>query len=323
MPDRIIGRVITTAPPSPGFIGDGHTAVTVVNSDEFARNDPFIVLMDDRIDLAPGREVGGAHPHGGFETVTFVVEGELRDRDEGTLRTGDVLWMTAGSGVIHNENVVSLGKSRILQLWLTLPHDERWAAPRFERIPRDAAPVRREPGVEARVYSGSSGSVRATTHNYVPVTLVDIQLQPGARFEQELPDSYNGFLYLLDGAVAVGSERTRLTDGQVGWLAGALVNTSNRGTLRIIAGDEGARLVLYAGERQGVPIVMHGPFVGENRADIMRLSRAYLDGELPRMSELSQGGKREEGSGTLIDDRPLPASRVPLPATEAISGDRN
>lgn len=133
MPNRGIGRVVTTAPPSPGFIGEGHTAVSVVDPNEFVRNDPFILLMDDRIDLEPRREAGGAHPHGGFETVTFVVEGELRDRDEGTLKTGDILWMTAGSGVIHNENVVPLGKSRILQLWLTLPKQERWAAPRFEQ----------------------------------------------------------------------------------------------------------------------------------------------------------------------------------------------
>ncbi len=132
MSDREIGRVVTTARPSPGFIGEGHTAVAVIDPDEFEQNDPFIVLMDDRIDLEPGRQAGGAHPHGGFETVTFVVEGELRDRDEGTLESGDVLWMTAGSGVIHNENVVPLGKSRILQLWLTLPHDARWAAPRFD-----------------------------------------------------------------------------------------------------------------------------------------------------------------------------------------------
>jgi redox-sensitive bicupin YhaK (pirin superfamily) len=293
MAERSIGRVVTTAPPSPGFIGEGHTAVSVVDPNEFSRNDPFILLMDDRIDLGPGRELGGAHPHGGFETVTFVVEGELRDRDEGLLRTGDVLWMTAGSGVIHGENVVSLGKSRILQLWLTLPHHERWAPPRFEHVARDAAPVRNAPGVEARVYSGSSGPARATTHNYVPVTLVDIGLQRGARFEQELPDSYNGFVYVLDGAVSVGTERTRLSAGQVGWLAGALANTSNGGSLRVIAGDDGARVVLYAGERQGVPIQMHGPFVGENRADIMRLSRAYLDGKLPLMSQLADNSNRQ------------------------------
>ena len=93
--------------PAPGFMGEGHTAVTVVDPNEFQRSDPFILLMDDRLDLPPGREAGGAHPHGGFETVTFVVEGALRDRDEGTLNAGDVLWMTAGSGVIHNERVVN------------------------------------------------------------------------------------------------------------------------------------------------------------------------------------------------------------------------
>src|SRR5207237_4436318 len=91
--------------------------------------------------------------------------------------------MTAGSGVIHNENVGPLGKSRILQLWLTLTRSARWSAPRFEHIARDSAPVRQEPGVEARVYSGTSGSARATTHNYVPVTLVDVRLQPGAQFQ--------------------------------------------------------------------------------------------------------------------------------------------
>jgi redox-sensitive bicupin YhaK (pirin superfamily) len=268
-------------------MGDGHTAVTVVATNEFERNDPFIALMDDRIDLEPGREAGGAHPHGGFETVTFVVEGRLRDRDEGMLETGDVLWMTAGSGVIHNENVVPLGKSRILQLWLTLPQSARWTSPRFEHIARDTAPVRREPGVEARVYSGNSGSVRATTHNYVPVMLIDLRLHPHARFEQQLPDSYNGFIYVLGGDVFVGRSGTHLTAGQVGWLAEPEPSIANVAPVHITAGPEGARVVLYAGERQGIPIVQHGPFVGESRADIVRLSRLYTQGKLPRISQLA------------------------------------
>jgi redox-sensitive bicupin YhaK (pirin superfamily) len=313
MTDRGIGRVVTTAPPSPGFIGEGHTAVTVIESNEFARSDPFIVLMDDRIDLEPGREAGGAHPHGGFETVTFVVEGELRDRDEGILKTGDVLWMTAGSGVIHNENSVPLGKSRILQLWLTLPHDERRAAPRFEHVTRDSAPLRREAGAEARVYSGSSGSARATTHNYVPVTLVDIRLQPGTRFEQELPDSYNGFVYVLDGTIAVGEDNVPLVTGQVGWLAEAEANASDVSTVRMIAGDGGARLMLYAGERQGVPIMMHGPFVGESRADIMRLSRQYIDGKMPRISEIARSANVQSPVISATENN----------ITEAVSGNRN
>ncbi|HEV7838583.1 MAG TPA: pirin-like C-terminal cupin domain-containing protein [Gemmatimonadaceae bacterium] len=286
MSERGIGRVITTPAPSPGFIGDGHTAVEVVSAREFERNDPFIILMDDRIDLAPGRAAGGPHPHGGFETVTFVVEGELRDRDEGMLGTGDVLWMTAGSGVIHNEHVVPLGKSRILQLWLTLTRSARWSAPRFEHVKREDAPVRLEPGVDARVYSGSSGSVQATTHNYVPVTMIDLRLEPGAQFQQDLPDSYNGFVYVLDGDLTLGAERTKLSAGQVGWLADA-TSTTGVSTLKLVAGNAGARVVLYAGERQRVPIVLHGPFVGESRADIVRLSQLYTTGRMPRISELS------------------------------------
>jgi redox-sensitive bicupin YhaK (pirin superfamily) len=287
MTERGIGRVVTLPPPAAGFMGDGHTAVAVVEPNDFARTDPFILLMDDRIDLAPGTPAGGAHPHGGFETVTFVVEGKLRDRDEGNLEEGDVLWMTAGSGVIHNEDVEPLGRTRIFQLWLTLPQSARWSAPRFELIKRDAVPVRREKGVEARVYSGTSGSLRAATHNYVPVTLIDVRLEAGATFEQELPNSYNGFVVVLDGSVSVGKDGIRVEEGQVAWFDDASSDSSGESALRITAGEAGARVMVYAGERQNVPIVSHGPFIAESRADLMRLSRLYMEGKLPTMSELT------------------------------------
>jgi hypothetical protein len=285
--ERAISRVVTTPPPAPGFIGEGHTAVPVVQPHDFARTDPFILLMDDRIDLPPGRPAGGAHPHAGFETVTFVLEGKLRDRDEGLLEAGDVVWMTAGSGVIHNEDVEPLGRSRILQLWLTLPSASRWAPPRFEYIARDRAPLRREPGVAARVYSGSSGSARAATHNYVPVTMLDVRMDAAARLGQELPASYNGFAYVLEGSVLVGAEQTLITSGQVGWLDESVGSDS---TVLRLAATEQARVVLYAGEKQGVPITMHGPFVGESRADLIRVSQAYTSGRMPRLSELTRSG---------------------------------
>jgi len=151
---RGLADVITLPAPGPGFIGEGHTAVHVMEGREFARTDPFIMLADDRVDLPPGTRAGGPHPHAGFEIVTLAVEGEARDRDEGLLRAGDVLWMTAGSGVVHNEDVEPLGKLRILQLWTTLPSGSRWAPPRFAQMPLEQVPVRREPGIEARVYSG-------------------------------------------------------------------------------------------------------------------------------------------------------------------------
>ncbi len=243
------------------------------------------MLADDRVDLPPGQRAGGPHPHAGFEIVTFAVEGEARDRDEGLLRSGDVLWMTAGSGVVHNEDLEPLGKVRILQLWATLPSASRWAVPRFEHVPREAAPVRQEPGVEARVYSGASGAVHVPSHTYLPMTMVDVRLAPNAVFEQALPSSYNGFLYPLQGQLLVdGAPSQRLSIGQIGWLEFGGSST----TVRLTAGEDGSRVMLYAGERQDVPIVTHGPFVGETRSDLVRVSQAYAEGRMPRISELSR-----------------------------------
>ncbi|MFL5489143.1 MAG: pirin-like C-terminal cupin domain-containing protein, partial [Gemmatimonadaceae bacterium] len=133
---------------------------------------------------------------------------------------------------------------------------------------------------------GSSGSAQAGTHNYVPVTMVDVRLQPEARYVQDLPDSYNGFVYVLNGAVSIGADRTLLARGQVGWLADG-ERGSSTSSVSVTGGSDGARLILYAGERQGVPIVQHGPFVGESRADIVRLSELYTTGKMPRIRELA------------------------------------
>jgi len=282
---RGLAEVVTLPAPGPGFIGEGHTAIHVLDAAKFAHNDPFIMLADDRIDLPQGQRAGGPHPHAGFEIVTFAVEGEARDRDEGLLRTGDVLWMTAGSGVVHNEDVQALGKLRILQLWATLPSASRWAPPRFTHVPRGDAPVRQEPGVEARVYSGASGGIHVPSHTYLPMTMVDIRMALNTAFEQEVPSSYNGFLYPLDGQLVVdGSPSQRLSVGQIGWLEFGAAST----TVRLTAGQDGSRVILYAGERQDVPIVTHGPFVGETRADLVRVSEAYVRGRMPRVSELGR-----------------------------------
>ena len=282
---RGLAEVVTLPAPGPGFIGEGHTAIHVIDPARFAHNDPFIMLADDRVDLPPGARAGGPHPHAGFEIVTFAVEGEARDRDEGVLRAGDVLWMTAGSGVVHNEDLEPRGKVRILQLWVTLPSASRWVAPRFEHVAREHVPVRQEPGVEARVYSGTSGAIVSPSHTYLPMTVVDVRLAPNAVFEQEVPSSYNGFFYPLEGEFLVdGRPPQRLSIGQIGWLEFGSPST----TIRLTAGQDGARVMLYAGERQDVPIVTHGPFVGETRSDLVRVSTTYAQGRMPRISELSR-----------------------------------
>jgi redox-sensitive bicupin YhaK (pirin superfamily) len=278
---RPLSRVITTPPAAPGFIGEGHTAVEVVAPSDLAASDPFVLLMDDRLDIVRRRQIGGAHPHAGLETVTLVMEGTLHDRDEGALGAGDAIWMTAGRGIIHSEAVEAVGRSRVLQLWIALPARARDADPRFEIIRKGEAPVVRSPGVEARLYSGAAGSLRSRTRNIVPVTLVDASLAPAATFRQELPGAYNGFVYVVDGSVRIGHDT--LTAGQVGWL-----EPSRGAALVASAADRGARLVLYAGQPIREPLVQHGPFVAGSPAEIAEQYRRFRAGQFASMHDLAQ-----------------------------------
>ena len=278
---RAISRKVIPDPPAPGFIGAGHTAVEVVAPDELAASDPFVLLMDDRLDMPTRRQIGGPHPHAGLETVTLILEGTLDDRDEGRLSAGDLAWMTAGRGVVHNEAVETSGRSRILQLWVALPARERGRAPRFEVVPKEAAPVIRAPGVEGRLYSGSSGPLRSRTQNIVPVTLVDLVLAPAATFTQDVPASYNGFVYVIDGDVSIAG--TPLAAGEVGWFAPAPAQD-----LTITAGPRGGRLVLYAGEPVREPLVHHGPFVAGSPVETRQLYQRFRAGEFALISEVAR-----------------------------------
>ena len=281
---RGISGCFDVPPLTPGFVGPGHLAAPVVSPENFEMTDPFILLMDDHLDIGD-RPVGGPHPHAGFETVTLILDGAIYDRDEGgALNAGELQWMTAGSGVIHNEDVRTKGKMRLLQLWLTLPKKQRWTQPGFQVIHSDSIPVRHESGAEIRVYSGSSGSLRSGTRNYVPVTMVEINLEPGASAEQEIPASYNGFAFVIGGSVRIAG--TTVNTGQVGWLDRPTSNDASM--VRVVAGESGARLILYAGQPQGDPIVSYGPFIGDTKQDIARLFAEYQAGEFPRLSQLKK-----------------------------------
>jgi redox-sensitive bicupin YhaK (pirin superfamily) len=253
----VFERINDTPPPEPGFIGEGHTAVQVLSSEALEHSDPFVLLMDDRLDLEQRRQIGGAHPHAGLETVTLVLEGSVRDRDEGELREGDLLWMTAGRGIIHNEHVEAEGRSRILQLWIRLSKAERYAEPAFEIVRNPGGPVRR--------YSAGK---------HVPVTITDVTVQPGQTHFESLPQTYNGFVYVIEGSL------DGLSTGQVGWFHGPLSTRS----------AQGARFVIYAGEPQNEPLIHHGPFVGDDEQVLRGFFRDFRAGQFTRMSELSSGG---------------------------------
>jgi redox-sensitive bicupin YhaK (pirin superfamily) len=280
MSKRSISRIDTLAAPALGGIGRGHTVVKVVQPTALDSSDPFVLLMDDRFDFEVRRRIGGAHPHAGLETVTLILEGTLHDRDVGDLATGDAIWMSAGRGVIHDEDVEVGGRVRILQLWIALPARDRALEPQFEIIRRDAVPVIRLAGVQVVLYSGTSGSASSPTRNRVPTTMMDLSLKPNATFEQDLPPAYNGFFYVLDGSVQVGGDT--IAASQVGWLA-----PSSSLELRISAQENGARLVLYAGQPLGEPMTQGGPFVAGTPSEIVDFNRHFGAGEFTRMSELA------------------------------------
>jgi redox-sensitive bicupin YhaK (pirin superfamily) len=282
MNPRRIGRRVDLAPPKQGFLGPGHLVVEVVTPSDLAATDPFVLLMDDRVDYPAGRALGEAHPHAGLETVTFVVDGTLAGAGgEGKLNSGDVIWMTAGSGVVHGgEFRAPGGPMRFLQLWLTLPERQRAATPRFTHLPAAEMPVFRASGVEARLYSGSTNGLVSPTPNHVPVTLVDVRLEAGASFEQELPPRYNGLLYPLSGGVVVANESEALGSQHVGWLDA--VDEATPSVLRVVGGPEGARFLLYCGERQNEPTVQKGPFVAGSVAAIEQMHLDYRAGRFVR-----------------------------------------
>ncbi len=283
MIERRFARVVTTPPVAAGFMGEGHTAVEVLTSDDLQASDPFVLLMDDRVEVRDKRAMGGAHPHAGLETVTLILEGSIDDRDEGALSAGDLVWMTAGRGIIHNEAIELEGRTRILQLWIRLSKAERAAPPRFEIVRGASAPVRRELGATARLYSGQTGQLTSPTLNHVPITLLHLALEPASSFEQALPASFNGFVYVLEGNVRA-ADGAWLAPGQVGWLD--RLEGAEPSVLRLTSRDLGARVVLYAGAPQREPLLHHGPFVADDQQTLRRMFEDFHAGRFVRMSQL-------------------------------------
>jgi len=280
---RRIDRLFTPPPVGPGFAGPRHKARLMIPPGDFAQTNPFFLMADDYTDV--GGDFGEAHPHAGLETVTFMLSGSFEDL-EGRLDPGDVEWMTSGRGIVHGQDTVTSNGMRLLQLWIVLPEDQRRSAPRVQRLRGRNMAVRKEPGAEARVYSGTSGAASARTVNAAPVTLIDLRLQPNAGFEQDLPSSYNGFIIVIDGAVIVGDPGQAVAKDQVGWLDRP--EGASASVLPLRAAETPARVLIFAGEPQEMTLAARGPFIAGSDAELADLFAAYRRGEFPYASSLRQ-----------------------------------
>lgn len=239
--------------------------------------DPFLMMAEDWFST-----VGfDWHPHRGIETVTFVLEGQLEHRDNrgghGVLGPGDAQWMTAGGGIIHSERALEGKPVHTLQLWVNLPAAEKLTPAGYQDLKGNRMPLLLGPGVEARVFSGRSGVIEGPARNHVPVTMLDVRMEAGARFAQALPAGDSGFLYALAGEGRFGPDGQVLREGQVGQLS-----PSREGDgvteLSVIA-ERPLRFLLFSGRPLREPVVAYGPFVMNTRDQIVQAFQDYQQGK--------------------------------------------
>jgi quercetin 2,3-dioxygenase len=250
----------------------GQKARRLIDAADSAQTDPFLIMAED---WTP-RGAFPFHPHRGIETVTFVIEGALEHRDSagygGVIHAGDAQWMTAGRGIQHEENPPPGTIAHTLQLWVNLPAVAKLTEPRYQDLIEGAMPVRKEPGVQVRVYSGKSGDAISQTLNHVPVTMLEVRLEPGASLREQLPANENAFIYILEGAVRIGEMETPVEASELAWLTRS--EGSGLSELELIARNAAVRLLLFSARPLNEPIAFGGPFVMNTPAEV---AEAFAD----------------------------------------------
>jgi redox-sensitive bicupin YhaK (pirin superfamily) len=261
--------------------GAGVKLVRVLTQNLQRRLDPFLMLdafgSDSRDDY-----IGGFpdHPHRGFETVTYMLEGRMRHRDsagnEGLLTNGAVQWMTAGRGVIHSEMPEQEdGRMEGFQLWLNLPARDKLCEPWYRDIPSTDIPEAQAEGVRVRVIAGHAlGVAGAMQREATAPTYLDLHLEPDARFDQALPPAHNAFVYVYRGSLTVAD--TEVPRQRMAILA----NTPGSDGVVFKAGAQGARAVFIAGQPLNEPIAQYGPFVMNTNQEIYQAVEDFRAGRL-------------------------------------------
>lgn len=262
--------------------GDGVRINRVLTQVHQRRLDPFLMLDIFGSDRADDY-IGGfpSHPHRGFETITFMLEGRMRHRDsagnEGLLESGGVQWMTAGRGVIHSEMPEQeAGRMEGFQLWLNLPAKDKMIAPWYRDFAAaDLARFDTDAGAQVQVIAGFSHGVDGgVQRDATQVLYLDIALAPGGRFDQPLPAGHNAFVCVYRGEVSAGEGvDIPLAHGQMAILA-------NEGDGIRLSSSAGGRAILVAGRPLGEPILQHGPFVMNSSAEIQQAINDYHAGRL-------------------------------------------
>jgi len=248
--------------------------------------DPFLLLDEmGPVDYAPGKAVGAPdHPHRGFETVTYLLDGEFEHEDSagnrGKLAAGDIQWMTAGRGVVHSEMPSARvreqgGRVHGFQIWVNLPARDKMTAPRYQDVTAAKLPVAATPDGKAtvKVIAGSALGVDAAVETRTPIEYFDVTLQPGGRVVLPAPASFNAAVYVFDGAARVGANHDVESGGFVLLGEGDSVEVANAADAKAPA-----RLLVLGGEPLNEPVARYGPFVMNTEAEIHQAIRDFQSG---------------------------------------------
>jgi quercetin 2,3-dioxygenase len=282
-------KSITTAPR--GYEGEGFPVRRAFAGVSLQDLDPF-VHMDQmgEVDYAPGEPRGTDwHPHRGFETVTYIIDGEFVHQDShgggGSITNGATQWMTAGAGILHIETppaalVESGGLFHGLQLWVNLPASKKMVEPRYQNL--DAGDVRLlatgDGGSLVRLIAGSLGEHVGPGSTHTPITVIHATISPGAQLHLPWPKAFNALAYVLSGRGTAGLETAAIEDGQL-----VVFGAGDAITLTAAPDKQGARpleVYLLGGQPLGEPVVQYGPFVMNTEAEVQQAMSDFRAGRL-------------------------------------------
>ena len=280
---------LTDAPS--GFEGEGFPVRRAFAGVDLARLDPF-VHMDQmgEVDYAPGEPKGTAwHPHRGFETVTYMIDGTFQHQDSagggGVITNGDTQWMTAGAGILHIEAppealVTSGGLFHGIQLWVNLPSADKWVPPRYQDIRSDQVALLSSPdgGALVRVIAGEVGGHGGPGATHTPMAMVHATVSAGARLVLPWPKEFNALVYVLAGRGTVGSGAAVRTGSMVVFGDGDTLALSADAAQDGPAPD--LEVLVLGGRPIGEPVAAYGPFVMNTRAEIAQAFEDYEKGKL-------------------------------------------
>ena len=265
-------ELVRATPGIPASDGAGVELTRIIGSPDLNMLDPFLLLDTFESDQ-PQDYIGGFpdHPHRGFETVTYLLEGRMRHKDsagnEGVIESSGVQWMTAGKGIVHSEMPEQEdGLLMGFQLWVNLPKADKMTEPAYQEFPDAEIPLeQRDNGTVVRVITGQTdeGTVGPVVNNFVKPTYLDISLPAGELFEQSLDDDDNAFIFVIEGDVKVGEQSQSLGQRTLGILSGGE-------RVAITADNTDSRFLLVAGQPLNEPVARGGPFVMNSQEEVMQ-----------------------------------------------------